>query len=171
MRWQVSLVFAFMGYAGQPACSSCFILSAAENQITWNKALTVSHCCTSEHTWPWERSACCWAAACGQAPPRAEAQIHPPEVTVPCKMSEGTSLKATSSGSSRSPDAVTFFPQGASPHARGCTRSAEHHAAPRGCPTPLGLPVRGSPNRCSAAAMAGVCRERGRVSAVAACNR
>lgn len=105
-----------MGCAGQPACSSCFILSAVENQITWNKALVVSHCGTSERTWPWEWSACCWVAACGQAPPGAEAQIHPPEVTVPCKMSEGTSLKETSSGSPRCPHSVTSFPWGTGPH-------------------------------------------------------
>lgn len=43
VHWQASLVSAFTGCAGQPACSSCFILSAAENQITWNTVLMVSH--------------------------------------------------------------------------------------------------------------------------------
>lgn len=40
---QASPVSAFTGCAGQPACSSCFILSAAENQTTWNTVLMVSH--------------------------------------------------------------------------------------------------------------------------------
>lgn len=38
-----SPVSKFTGSTAQPVCSSCFILSAAENQIIWNTALTVSH--------------------------------------------------------------------------------------------------------------------------------
>lgn len=88
-RWRVGSVFAFMGYAGQPACSSCFILSAAENQITWNKALTASHRGTSERTWPQGRSTCCWG---GRRPSSAWGwgPNAPPAVTVPGTASKGT---------------------------------------------------------------------------------
>lgn len=117
----------------------------------------MSHCGTGERAWPWEPSGCCWAAARGQALPGAEAQIHRLPQNVRRDKSEGDILGQFAIS--------RLIPLGGWAHAWGWNRSAEGCAAPHGRPTPLGLPMRDSPSRHGAAAMAGVCKERGRVSA------